>query len=112
MRDYIETFKLKEHHKNGYYFTYIWGEKFEEIRRSIEKYGIRDPIKITKDYTVISGHQRLRIARDLGMKYVPYKMLDLTIDNRETEYLLFAEIVESRGQAETDSIKKARIAKF
>ena len=106
----IETNKLKEHHKNGYYFTDIEGEKYEEMKRSIETYGIRDPIKCTRDYTVISGHQRLRIARDLGLEKVPYQMLD--VDEKTAEYLLIAENVERRGQAETDPIKKSRIANF
>ena len=107
----IETDKLKEHHKNGYYFTDVEGEKYEEIRRSIEENGIRDPIKITMDYTVISGHQRLRIARDVEMERVPVTMVpDLT--DAEAEYLLIAENVERRGQAETDPIKKSRIANF
>ena len=106
----IETSKLKEHHKNGYYFTDIEGEKYEEVKRSIETHGIRDPIKCTRDYTVISGHQRLRIARDLEIEKVPYQMLD--VDEKTAEYLLIAENVERRGQAETDPIKKARIANF
>src|SRR5690625_3491907 len=106
----IETSKLKEHHKNGFYFTDIEGEKYEEVKRSIETHGIRDPIKCTRDYTVISGHQRLRIARDLGLEKVPYQMLD--VDEETAEYLLIAENVERRGQAETDPIKKSRIATF
>jgi len=110
MINLIETDKLKEHHKNGYYFTDIEGEKYEEVKRSIEAQGIRDPIKCTRDYTVISGHQRLRIARDLGMEKVPYQMLD--VDEDEAEYLLIAENVERRGQAETDPIKKSRISNF
>src|SRR5690625_1586699 len=110
MINMIKTDKLKEHHKNGYYFTDIEGEKYEEVKRSIQENGIRDPIKCTRDYTVISGHQRLRIARDLNMGKVPYQMLD--VDEKEAEYLLIAENVERRGQAETDPIKKSRIANF
>src|SRR5690625_2085439 len=110
MINMIKTDKLKEHHKNGYYFTDIEGEKYEEVKRSIQENGIRDPIKCTRDYTVISGHQRLRIARDLNMDKVPYQMLD--VDEKEAEYLLIAENVERRGQAETDPIKKSRIANF
>lgn len=106
----ISVDKLKEHPKNNYYFTDIEGEKYEEIKRSIATYGIRDPLKVTTSYTVISGHQRLRIAKDLGMKEVPVEILD--VDEREAEYLLIAENVERRGQAESDPIKKARIAQF
>src|SRR5690606_32885224 len=76
----------------------------------IEAQGIRDPIKCTRDYTVISGHQRLRIARDIGMEKVPYQMLD--VDEETAEYLLIAENVERRGEAEKDPIKKSRIAKY
>ena len=106
----ISVDKLKEHPKNNYYFTDIGGEKYEEIKRSIATYGIRDPLKVTTSYTVISGHQRLRIAKDLGMKEVPVEILD--VDEWEAEYLLIAENVERRGQAESDPIKKARIAQF
>ncbi|MFS0643704.1 ParB N-terminal domain-containing protein [Siminovitchia sp. 179-K 8D1 HS] len=86
------------------------GEKYEEIKRSIEVNGIRDPIKCDMNYTVISGHQRLRIARDLGIEEVPVQIID--VDEQIAEYLLIAENVERRGQAETDPIKKSRIANF
>jgi len=41
---------------------------------------------------------------------VPVEVLD--VDEREAEYLLIAENVERRGEAESDPMKKARIAKF
>ena len=102
--------KLKPHPKNSYYFTDVDGEKYEEIKRSIATYGIRDPLKVTTSYTVVSGHQRLRIAKELGFTEIPVEIVD--IDEWQAEYLLIAENVERRGQAETDPIKKARIAQF
>lgn len=72
--------------------------------------GIRDPIKCTTAYTVISGHQRLRIANELGFTEVPVSIVD--VDEWEAEYLLIAENTERRGQAESDPIKKGNIAKF
>lgn len=112
----VKIERLKEHHKNGHYFTDIEGEKYNEIRRSIEEYGIRDPIKVfqvqgEQGYTVISGHQRLRIARDIGMNTVPVEVVP-DLNEQEAEYLLIAENVERRGQAESDPIKKSRIANF
>jgi ParB family chromosome partitioning protein len=106
----ISIDKLNPHPKNGYYFTDIDGEKYEEVKRSIATYGIRDALKITTNYTIISGHQRFRIAKDLGLTEVPVIIMD--VDEWEAEYLLIAENVERRGEAETDPIKKARIAKF
>src|SRR5690625_1730228 len=106
----IEINKLKEHPKNNHYFTELSGEKYEEVKRSIAENGIRDPIKCSTAFTVISGHQRLRIAKELGMETVPVQIID--VDEWEAEYLLIAENVERRGQAETDPIKKSRIANF
>lgn len=106
----IATNKLQPHPKNGYYFTDISGEKYDEVKRSIEVNGIRDAIKCTPAFTVISGHQRLRIAKDLGLTEVPVEIID--VDEWEAEYLLIAENVERRGQAEQDPIKKAHIAQF
>lgn len=106
----IEITKLKEHPRNNYYFSELDGKKYEEIKRSIAENGIRNPIKCTTNFTVISGHQRLKIAKELGMETVPVQIID--VDEREAEYLLIAENVERRGQAETDPIKKSRIANF
>lgn len=106
----VATDKLKPHPKNGFYFSDVTGEKYEEIKRSIATHGIRDPLKVTPDYIIISGHQRWRIAKDLGLSHVPVEVLD--VDEREAEYLLIAENVERRGEAESDPMKKARIAGF
>lgn len=102
--------KLKEHPKNNHYFTDIEGAKYDEVKKSIKVNGIRDPIKCTTAYTVISGHQRLKIAKELGFTEVPVSIVD--VDEWEAEYLLIAENVERRGQAESDPIKKSRIANF
>ncbi|TKI67932.1 hypothetical protein FC756_12025 [Lysinibacillus mangiferihumi] len=66
--------------------------------------------KCTPAFTVISGHQRLRIAQDLGLSEVPVDIID--VDEWEAEYLLIAENTERRGEAESDPIKKGRIAGF
>lgn len=52
----------------------------------------------------------MRIAKDLGLTEVPVEIID--VDEWEAEYLLIAENVERRGQAEQDPIKKAHIAQF
>lgn len=110
MASTISIDKLSPHPKNGYYFTDVEGEKYGEIKRSVDVYGIRESIVVTTDYTVISGHQRLRIAKDLGLTDIPVEIKD--VDEIEAEYLLIAYNIERRGEAEPDPIKKARIAKF
>lgn len=82
----------------------------EERQEELEANGIRDAIKCTPAFTVISGHQRLRIAQDLGLTEVPIEIID--VDEWRAEYMLIAENTERRGEAESDPIKKAHIAEF
>ncbi len=105
----VDIHRLKPHPKNADYFTDVAGEKYEEIKRSIEANGIRDPLKVLPDYTVIAGHQRLRIAAELGLAQVPVVVCDIPVV--DAEYLLIADNEERRGSDE-DPMRKARRAKF
>ncbi len=64
----VDLHRLKPHPKNEDYFADITGEKYEEIKRSIEIHGIRDPLKVLSDFTILAGHQRFRIAKELGQE--------------------------------------------
>ncbi len=53
--------------------------ELEALTRSIEEFGLIDPIIARKeDRTVIGGHQRLLAARKLGLKIVPVIFLDIS----------------------------------
>ncbi len=109
MRSEIPVSLLKAHPKNQEYYSNLSDEKYQEIKRSIEAHGIRDPLKVLPDYTVVAGHQRLRIAQELGLEKVPVVILDVSLE--EAEYLLIADN-EERRQPDDDPIRKARRAKF
>ena len=61
----------------------ITPKKKKELRDSIEKFGFRDPLKVNqypeRENILISGHQRLKIAKELGLEKVPvtYEYVDL-----------------------------------
>lgn len=99
---------LKPHAKNREYFSEPTSEEKETLRRSIAAHGIRDPLKVLPDYTVLAGHVRLEIAKELGMTHVPVVVYDLPLE--EAEYLLIADNDEKRHS--DDPIKKAKRAKF
>jgi ParB-like chromosome segregation protein Spo0J len=40
--------------------------EYQQIKRSIEEFGYVDPIIINRDNTVIGGHQRLKVLKELG----------------------------------------------
>jgi len=101
--------RLKPHPKNVEYYADLDGEKYEELKRSIEVHGIRDPLKILPDGTILAGHQRYRIAKELGIEQVPVAIYDVSPE--EAEYLLIADNEERRGE-DNDPMRKARRAKF
>src|SRR6202521_5839928 len=55
--------------------------ELESVTRSIQEFGLVDPIIARReDSTVIGGHQRLLAARRLGMKTVPVVFVDVTAE--------------------------------
>jgi ParB family chromosome partitioning protein len=107
--NYISINLLKCHPKNQEYYNDLPPEKYEEVKRSIEINGIRDPLKVLPDYTIIAGHQRFKIAQELELPQVPVVIMD--IEPSEAEYVLIADN-EERRQEDNDPIKKAKRAKF
>ena len=110
MQNLIKINLLKPHTKNQEYFENVSGEKYQEIKQSIQANGIRDPLKVLPDYTVIAGHQRLRIAEELGIEKVPVVVLD--ISEEEAEYLLIADNEERRQGDNDNPMMKAKRIKF
>ncbi|OPX89473.1 MAG: Chromosome-partitioning protein Spo0J [Pelotomaculum sp. PtaB.Bin104] len=109
MPNEISVNLLKPHPKNTDYYSDLEPEKYEEIKRSIKAHGIRDPLKVKPDYTILAGHQRYRIALELGLQEVPITVMD--VSDEEAEYLMIADN-EERRQSDNDPMKKARRAAF
>jgi len=71
----ISADKLTAHPDNSKLFSDIEGEAWEFFKSDIERNGILQPILAAKNeegsYTVLSGHQRLRVAKALLWDTVP-----------------------------------------
>jgi len=65
----IPVAKLASHPDNAKYFHDIEGEEWDCFKADISEHGILQPILVAKNgdesYTVLSGHQRLRLAEAL-----------------------------------------------
>ncbi len=63
-------------------------DQYKSLRDSMERFGLVDPVIINKhpdrENIVIGGHQRLRIAKDMGIDKVPCVELSLDL-NQEKE---------------------------
>ena len=52
-------------------------KEYQDIKRSIIEFGLVEPLVINKDMTVIGGHQRLKVLRDLNFTTIPCIIVDL-----------------------------------
>ena len=62
-------------------------QQFAELKESVQKFGLVDPIIINKNIerenVIIGGHQRVNICKDLGIQEVPCLELDLPIEKEK-----------------------------
>ena len=56
--------------------------EYQKIRRSIEEFGYVDPIIINEDGTIIGGHQRATVLKDLGYQEVDVVVVALDKQRR------------------------------
>lgn len=49
-----------------------------ELAESIKEIGLLNPITVTKDYTLIAGHHRLKAFEALGIDLIPIRIVDCT----------------------------------
>ena len=52
-------------------------EEFDNIQRSIEQWGLVEPIVVNSDGTIIGGHQRYNVLKHLGYSKVQVSVVDL-----------------------------------
>ena len=89
MKMEVETKKLKEHPFNLETFKDTQGYDFDALKEDIRKNGIKTELHITPDYVVLCGHQRLKAAKELGLKTVPCKIVSgLKTEEQEKEYII------------------------
>lgn len=62
--------ELKPHPKNDYFFDDMSGDKWDEFVESVRTSGVIEPIVITQDKVIVSGHQRVRACKELEITSV------------------------------------------
>ena len=77
----------------------ITKKQFEDLKASIDKFGLVDPIIINSDNTVIGGHQRLKVLRELGAEKIPTVRVNLS---KEDERELNVRLNKSGGDFDMD----------
>ncbi|HFI0596115.1 TPA: ParB N-terminal domain-containing protein, partial [Streptococcus suis] len=58
-------------------------KEYEKIKQSLLKFGYVDPIIVNKDLTVIGGHQRLTVLKDLDYQTAKCVIVDLSKEDEK-----------------------------
>ena len=92
----IEINKLKAATYNP---RQISTKQYKDLKESITKFGLVDPIIVNKCYTIIGGHQRYKICKDLEYKDIGCIILDL---DKEQERELNIRLNKNTGEFDMD----------
>lgn len=63
----------------------IESKEIEKLAESIKKYGLLNPIIISRDKTLIAGYRRFLAVKLLGMDYIEARIVDVKDEIMETE---------------------------
>jgi len=83
--EYIPIEDLKTYANNAKIHT---AEQIEQIKKSIQEFGMNDPIAVWKDNEIIEGHGRLIALKELGFTEAPIIRLDNLTDEERRAYAL------------------------
>ena len=103
----ININELKSHPQNEYYFDNMEGEKWKEFLDSVNTSGIIEPIVITQDKVIVSGHQRVRAAKELCINDIMCEIRIYDDNDKITKDLLETNI-RQRGTIDGSAVKQGR----
>lgn len=82
--EYVPIDSIKKYRNNAKLHP---KEQIEQIKKSIEQFGMDDPIGIWKD-EIVEGHGRLIACKELGYTEIPIIRLDHLTDEERKAYTL------------------------
>ncbi len=101
----IKQVKIEELKPADYNPRILSEKQYHELRRSLEEFGLVDPIIVNSNpdrfNIVIGGHQRLRVAKDIGYTEVPVYYVNLS---EEQEKKLNLRLNKNVGEWDFDAL--------
>ncbi len=96
---------LKPHPRNEEFFSNAEGEDYQRLKESIQELGVLTPLRVSSDMTIVSGHQRWRAAKELGLESVPVE-IDEGLKNEDEKLIQL--IAANFGRMKNDPIKQGK----
>lgn len=66
----VKVSELIPHPRNNDFFDDVTGKRWDEFLESVKTSGVIEPIVITEGKVIVSGHQRVRACKELGIEEV------------------------------------------
>lgn len=115
----LEIKDLKPHPKNEELFDDIEGQRWSEFKGSILRRGVVEPIVVTQDLVIVSGHQRVKACKELEIKTIPcrithYPEFDEKTDTPKEDMILedlISTNIMQRGVGNINPLKMAKCIK-
>ena len=95
----LEKIKIEKLEPAAYNPRQISTRDFNSLKESITKFGLVDPLIVNKCYTIVGGHQRYKICKELGYKEIGCIILDL---DKEQERELNIRLNKNTGEFDMD----------
>ena len=102
----IEKIKINKLKPAFYNPRQISTKQYKDLKESIEKFHLCKPLIVNKDLTVIGGHQRLKICKELRYTEIDCVVLDLS---KEEERELNIRLNKSGGEWDFDLLSNFEI---
>lgn len=81
--------EIQTNPQNTVYFVRESSEYFQRLREDIEKRGVVVPLLVRQDGVLLAGHNRLQIAREIGLRFVPVQTVQEELTERqEQEFII------------------------
>lgn len=106
----MQLMKIEElipHPRNSEFFDDMSGDKWKEFLESIKTSGVIEPVVITQDKVIVSGHQRVRACKELGIAEI---LAEVKVYDDEDAILkdLLETNIRQRGTIGGSSVKLGR----
>lgn len=110
MSQKLKVSDLCPHKDNDYFFDDITGEAWQEFIDSIKTSGVIEPIVVTQNKVIVSGHQRVRACKLLEIEEIDAEVKIFDSEDEITKCLIETNI-RQRGIGNTNPVKFGRCIK-
>lgn len=107
MSQKLKVNELHPHKQNNVFFDDIEGDAWCEFLESVRTSGIIEPIVVNQDKTIVSGHQRVRACKELGIDEIDAEVRIIESEDEMLKQLIETNI-RQRGVGNTNPVKFGR----